>query len=612
MTGRRSDAGLSSLDDERDEALRAVLAGAPLAQTLLAVVESIERRRPGHRALVAARVGAGRVVTHHRGAPAEAVRAVEDAAAAQRAEFPAATLVGGQRGAPAALWAPSLDEAPWARASAALAEAGLAAPLIAPLTEGAAPLGLLVVLPPAQPDETGSAPPTPGGQLVTADWLVPWATVAGLALARAADQRRLRGAELDADEFGLVSRTVLMACLRESLHAHPRRAVALIHVQLTGMEPIEERLPGADGDLALREVGVRLSQVVRPGDVVGRLRGASVAVVCEGVADDEPVEIARRIRDALEDPLAVEGRTVRCQPAVGVAARTESDTLNSLTHKAALAARDAATTRAGGVAEYRAGDREAAVARAGLESDLLTALAEGGLRLAYQPQVSLHDGSLIGAEALVRWDSPRGSIPPDEFIPVAEASGLIVDLGTWALDTAAAALASTIGAPVSVNVSARQLDDPRLVGVVTDALGRHGVEPSRLCLEITESALVRDLEASGAVLRQLRDLGVAIAIDDFGTGYASLEALRRYEAVDTLKIDRTFIRGIASDVRDRAIVAAAVTLGQALGFTVVAEGVESAEQADVLASLGCDAAQGYWYGEPLDADQLRRWSAPLG
>jgi EAL domain-containing protein (putative c-di-GMP-specific phosphodiesterase class I) len=264
--------------------------------------------------------------------------------------------------------------------------------------------------------------------------------------------------------------------------------------------------------------------------------------------------------------------------------------------------------------------------RVELEADLRRAVERGELVLHYQPLVDIDSGGVVGVEALVRWNHPRrGLVPPLQFIPLAEESGLIVGLGKWILDTACAegreltAIRSPMTSPdslalgglggplhVSVNLSARQLQDPELVGHVADALSRSGLPPARLVLEITETVLAGNLEATRTVLEELRHLGVRIAIDDFGSGYSSLRYLKTLP-VDILKIDRAFVSGLGRTAKDGALADAIVTLGHSLGLATVAEGIESEAQLDHLHRAGCDIGQGYLFGAPMPLIELRRF-----
>jgi EAL domain-containing protein (putative c-di-GMP-specific phosphodiesterase class I) len=249
-----------------------------------------------------------------------------------------------------------------------------------------------------------------------------------------------------------------------------------------------------------------------------------------------------------------------------------------------------------------------AIERLELETDLRRALEDNQLLLHYQPIVANDSGRVLGWEALVRWMHPvRGMISPGVFIPIAEATGLVVPIGRWVLETAASqmrrwtALAPGDGLSMSVNVSARQFQDPNLIDDVARVLAATGIAPGCLKLEITESAVMQDAEAAERTLFSLKELGVQLAIDDFGTGYSSLSYLKRFP-VDTLKIDRSFVDGLGSDAQDTAIVRSVVALAQTLELSVTAEGVETASQLAQLRLLGCDFSQGYLLGRPVAAD----------
>jgi EAL domain-containing protein (putative c-di-GMP-specific phosphodiesterase class I) len=251
--------------------------------------------------------------------------------------------------------------------------------------------------------------------------------------------------------------------------------------------------------------------------------------------------------------------------------------------------------------------------RLALESDLRGALARQELFLVYQPILDLEAGEVSAAEALLRWQhATRGLVPPTEFIALAEESGVIVDIGAWVLETACeqAAQWTADGHPIriSVNVSARQLDDPSLLRAVHHALNRSGLDPDQLVLEITETALMRDAENAAMVLRELKEFGVHVAIDDFGTGYSSLAYLQQLP-VDALKIDRTFIAASARSHETDPLIATLVQLGRSLGLRTVAEGIEDITQLERLQELGCDRGQGYLFAPPLEVHALERFLA---
>jgi diguanylate cyclase (GGDEF)-like protein len=584
-----------------DGAVAAVLAGEAIPVLADRIGAQASAARPGHLVVVAGRSGPGRVYGRDIGLPRRAVLAL-DRVATGRGPGPPPRLGATIRA--------RADTAPWAEVAAELAAAGLGLPRLVALTEGGAPLGVLAAFPVGP--VAGPVPATPADAEADAEAdalaLASWATVAALALAREADRARIRRSTVEDGVTGLATRSLLIARLREALHRAGRRPVALVQVTLSRLDRLDRLVDAAEVDGTeelMREAAHRMRAVVRPGDVVGHLRVDALAAICEGAGPDEAVEIGERVRRALATPVTVGDHTHAPTPGVGVVVATDADTVNSVVTKADLAAGEAAERGGAEVVRYRPGTYEDALARQDTETELRRALADRSLHLVYQPQVALADGRLVGVEALVRWDHPvRGAVEPDEFIPVAEESGLVVALGAWAVDTALADIADGLPLVVSVNLSARQLDEPSLIDEVTASLARHRVDPARLRLEITESTLARDADRSASLLRALRRIGVRVSIDDFGTGYASLEQLRQTEVADSLKIDRTFVGGIVTDARDRAIVSAAVTLGRSLGFSVVAEGVEEAAQADLLREMGCDAAQGYWFGEPVRRDQL--------
>jgi len=597
-----------------DAALAAVLAGESIPVLVDRIGTRATATRRGHRIVVAGRSGPGRVYGRDIALPRRAVLALDRVATGAGPGPPARP--GG------VVWA-SADTAPWTDVADDLRSAGLGLPLLVALVEGSVPLGVLAAFPvtgagrgttvvgrdPAPPPPVAADAPVPSAAAtLDALRLGSWATVAALALAREGDRARVRRSSVEDGVTGLPTRSLLTARLHEALHRAGRQSVALVQVsldRLDEMDRLDDGAEGAPGDELLRVAAQRTRAVVRPGDVVGHLRASALGVICEGAGPDEAGEIADRVRRVLATPITVGDHDLAATPGVGVVVASDADTVNSLLHKADIAAREAASRGGSEVVRYRPGTYEQALARKDTETDLRKAIADGSLHLAYQPQVSLADGTLMGVEALVRWDHPtRGAISPDEFIPVAEETGIVVELGAWAVDTALADIADGLPVVVSVNLSARQLDEPALIGQVTASLLRYDVDPARLRLEITESALARDADRSASLLQALHKIGVRVSIDDFGTGYASLEQLRLTKVADSLKIDRTFVAGIVTDARDRAIVSAAITLGRTLGFKVVAEGVEEPGQADILREMGCDAAQGYWFGEPVRREQL--------
>jgi len=390
---------------------------------------------------------------------------------------------------------------------------------------------------------------------------------------------------------------------------------AVFFVDLDGFKAVNDSVGHAGGDELLRTVANRLRASVRSGAVLARFAGDEF-VIADLLATREDVDaVCRRLLAALAEPVVISGVEIVASASIGAslsALEPAGDTdepaarAEKLLHRA-----DAAMYQVkhgtggggtGGWAVYDPSAADPAADRLRVLEQLRHAISDGQLRLHYQPRITLTDASTVAVEALVRWAHPeRGLLSPAHFIDVAETSGLIRELGAWVIEAAVAQAAAWNASgrrlQVGVNVSARQLSDPALVEVVTAALARHGVPAAQLLVEITETALMADPEAAAVTLGQLAGLGALIAVDDFGTGYASLTYLKRFP-VHELKIDQSFVAGIAEDPRDRAIVAGCVQLAHALGLVSVAEGVETSAQRDVLVELGCQVAQGYLFAKP--------------
>ena len=389
---------------------------------------------------------------------------------------------------------------------------------------------------------------------------------------------------------------------------------AVVRLDLAGFADFNAAHGHGPGDELLRAVGQRLAACLRPGETLARTGGDEFAVLSPapaepgGTADVD--ELARRVKRLLIElarPFRVGGAEAHVAACAGVAFGEGLPAAELLAHSASALAE----AKSGGPGEFRffrADYTARVVRRRALEVDLRGALDRGELHLHYQTQVSASGGRVTGVEALLRWRRPGGeAVSPAEFIPVAESTGLIVPIGEWVLRTACAQAARWGGdgppPTVAVNLSARQFQQPDLVGVVARALAETGLDPARLELEVTESVVMGDAEHSLATLRGLRDLGVMLSLDDFGTGYSSLAYLKRFP-FHALKIDRSFVRDLPGSGDDLAIVRSIVALAHSLRLDVVAEGVETQAQSACLSEHGCDSLQGFYFSRPLPAEAL--------
>lgn len=418
---------------------------------------------------------------------------------------------------------------------------------------------------------------------------------------------------------GLFNRYNLESRLAQSLLAARREAglMAVMFIDLDRFKVINDTLGHHVGDLLLVEVASRLSNSVRESDIVARLGGDEFVVTLTSLACDmDAATIAAKILNALGQPCTIEGKVLHTTPSIGIsmfpANGEDSETLMKNADTAMYYAKGKGRNN---FQFFSPAMTAAASERMELERDMLGALAAGEYELHYQPQVCTKDGHVCGVEALIRWRHPeRGLIPPMEFIPIAEETGVIEAIGNWVLEEACRQLARWRAQGfgnlrMAVNLSAHQLRSPTLLAQVRAAMDANGIGPDELELEVTESAAMEDPERAIGQLKALRDMGVGLAIDDFGTGYSSLAYLKLLP-IDTLKLDRAFVRDIETDENDAAISAATLALARNLGLKVVAEGVETEAQRAFLTRHDCDLLQGYLFGKPEPAEVwTERWLA---
>jgi diguanylate cyclase (GGDEF)-like protein/PAS domain S-box-containing protein len=406
---------------------------------------------------------------------------------------------------------------------------------------------------------------------------------------------------------GLPNRALLTDRLVHSLAGARRRGtqVGVMFLDIDDFKVVNDSLGHSSGDELLRQTSRRIAAAIRPSDTVARFGGDEFVIVADDVSSVETVQIAERVLEALSQPCLIGTREMSVTASLGIAIADATATPESLLRDSDVAMYRAKERGRGRLELFDDVLRSKAERRMATESALHRALERQEFTVHYQPIVDLCTGEMVSAEALLRWKHPeRGLISPDEFIPLAEQSGLIVQIGAWVLEEACRQLCTWQEArpsmTLAVNLSVRQILAPDVSGLVEDVLRRTGARPSSLCLELTESVFMEDIDYFEATVASLKALGVQLAIDDFGTGYSSLSYLKRFP-VDAVKIDRSFVVGLGADPHDSALVAAIVAMAAALSLDVTAEGVETRTQLDMLSRLGCRRAQGFFLSRPMQA-----------
>jgi diguanylate cyclase (GGDEF)-like protein len=492
--------------------------------------------------------------------------------------------------------------------------AGVVAALTVPIHNGTEPIGMLI------------ASVTDGAHRLSletrlVDRLQGLADQAATAITNARLLEQIRHQALHDPLTGLPNRALILDRAEQMLGRARRELISAgaLFVDLDNFKDVNDTLGHAAGDQILQAVAQRLTSALRETDTVARLGGDEFVVLVEGAAlIDGPDAAASRILDVLQEPFQIAGSSVpiRVTASVGIAIGDRSSA-GELLRDADIALYEAKAKGRNCSVIFHTDMGAAVRERHELDTDLRQALDRGELFVLYQPTFNLASGLVTGAEALVRWQHPtRGVVGPDNFIPLAESTGLIIPIGVWVLNEACrqAALWHAEGHPiaVSVNVSARQLEHAELVDEVAGALAASGLDPGSLTLEITETTLMVDAQATAVRLLAIKKLGVRIAIDDFGTGYSSMAYLQQFP-VDSLKIDRSFISGFASSEESGALIHTLVQLGKALGLETLAEGIEENSQLHELQDEQCDSGQGFLFARPLtphDMDVFLATHAP--
>jgi diguanylate cyclase (GGDEF)-like protein len=438
--------------------------------------------------------------------------------------------------------------------------------------------------------------------------------LAGIAIEHHATESRIHALAFFDPLTGLPNRSLLVDRVELALARAEREgsSVALLFIDLDRFKTINDSLGHAVGDRFLCAISSRLEEVVRDCDTVCRQGGDEFVVMLPDCDATGAALVAEKLIASVMETVTIDKHRLSGSASVGISLYPDdAKDYDDLLKHADTAMYRAKEAGRNGYRFYRTKMNEETAERLEVENELRQALQRGDLSLYYQPQVHIGDGGIYGLEALLRWSHATwGMVSPARFIPVAEDSGLIDAIGAWVLDEACRQMNEwqETGVPVpriAINLSARQFRHEDVPTLVADALWKHGVEPTRLTLEITESLMMHD-ESTLAALTALDEMGVTLAVDDFGTGYSSLGYLKRFP-VSELKLDQTFVRDLGEDEEDCALASAVVRIVQSLRLTVVAEGVETAEQLSFLRDEGCHVAQGYYFARPMPAAELVRW-----
>ncbi|TXH20177.1 MAG: EAL domain-containing protein [Gammaproteobacteria bacterium] len=436
---------------------------------------------------------------------------------------------------------------------------------------------------------------------------------------RMADKRRIEELVLSDSLTGLPNRLLLARRFEQAMQGADAVAgsgFSVLFIDLDRFKHINDSMGHLFGDRVLLQVAQRLGRGLRPGDTLARLGGDEFVVLLAGCTGTSAEVTAHQILADLSQPFEVDGLRFTLTASIGIARYPDdgrsTDDLIKHADTAMYAVKELGRS---GVRFYCASMNADLLSRVKLDHAMREALEKGAFRLVYQPQVPVAGLQWVGVEALIRWTDPElGEVSPGQFIPVAEETGFIVEIGNWVLDEAAKQAArwraSGLSVPVAVNVSALQFQQSDFVSRVSAALARNGLPGQGLELELTESILVKDAEDALDKLHRLAQMGIRLSVDDFGTGYSSLAYLKRFP-IHKLKIDRSFVNGLPRDESDAAIVKAIVEMGHAMKLKVIAEGVEREEQRAALYALGCDEYQGFLFARPASPDLLQgSWMAP--